>query len=191
MRQCPPSNPINTVQAGLFSAILTAFNVQSYQLLQPAPAPDPILIALQQISAQLTSFSMNPPFVNSTQPAYQQQDTPAPRAPRAAVWLNALWFSSLVLSLSSASIGIMVKQWLSEYRSGIPPNTSRETVRLRQHRFNHLIKWRVGDIVTAIPILLQLALALFLAGLVMLLRMLHPTVAGVVSVLVLLPRHSP
>ncbi|EIW53902.1 uncharacterized protein TRAVEDRAFT_87494, partial [Trametes versicolor FP-101664 SS1] len=48
------------VFAGLFSAILTAFNVQSYQLLQPAPTPDPVLVALQQISAQLSSFSNNP-----------------------------------------------------------------------------------------------------------------------------------
>ena len=31
-------------QAGLFSAILTAFNVQSYILLTPDPDPDPILL---------------------------------------------------------------------------------------------------------------------------------------------------
>ncbi|KAI0702785.1 hypothetical protein C8T65DRAFT_611898, partial [Cerioporus squamosus] len=43
---------IDTLLAGLFSAILTAFNVQSYQLLTP-PAPDPVVSALQQISAQL------------------------------------------------------------------------------------------------------------------------------------------
>ncbi|EIW53896.1 uncharacterized protein TRAVEDRAFT_98338, partial [Trametes versicolor FP-101664 SS1] len=115
---------IDTYLAGLFSAILTAFNVQSYQLLQPAPTTDPVLVALQQISAQLSSFSTNPPFVNSTQPAYRQTDTPTPRAPRAAVWLNALWFSSLILSLSSASVGIMVKQWLNEYCGGISPSTS-------------------------------------------------------------------
>ncbi|EIW54235.1 uncharacterized protein TRAVEDRAFT_132073, partial [Trametes versicolor FP-101664 SS1] len=40
------------VFAGLFSAVLTAFNVQSYILLQPA-APDPSLAVLQQMSAQL------------------------------------------------------------------------------------------------------------------------------------------
>ncbi|EIW56971.1 uncharacterized protein TRAVEDRAFT_83487, partial [Trametes versicolor FP-101664 SS1] len=130
------------VYASLFSAILTAFNVQSYQLLQPALTPDPVLVALQQISAQLG---------NSTQPAYRREDTPAPPAPHAAVWLNTLWFSSLILSLSSASIGILVKQWLNEYCSGISPSTSRETARLRQYRLNQLIKWRVGDIVMAIP----------------------------------------
>lgn len=40
------------------------FNLQSYQLLQPAPASDPVLFALRQISAQLSSFSTNPAFVN-------------------------------------------------------------------------------------------------------------------------------
>lgn len=170
----------------MFSAILTAFNVQSYQLLQPAPTTDPVLVALQQISAQLSSFSNNPPFVNSTQPAYRQTDTPTPRAPRAAVWLNALWFSSLILSLSSASVGIMVKQWLNEYCGGISPSTSRETARLRQYRLNNLIKWRVGTIVMSIPILLQLALSLFLAGLLILLWTLHNSVAAVASALVFL-----
>lgn len=170
----------------MFSAILTAFNVQSYQLLQPAPTLDPVLVALQQISAQLSSFSNNPPFVNSTQPAYRQTDTLTPRAPRAAVWLNALWFSSLILSLSSASVGIMVKQWLNEYCGGISPSTSRETARLRQYRLNNLIKWRVGAIVMSIPVLLQLALSLFLAGLLILLWTLHNSVAAVASTLVFL-----
>lgn len=170
-------------QAGLFSAILTAFNVQSYVLLQPTPQ-DPTLLALQQISAQLSSFSTNPPFINSTQPAFQQTDTAPPPVPRAAVWLNALWFSSLILSLSSASVGIMVKQWINEYQGGISSGHSRKTAQLRQYRLNGLIAWRVRDIVMVIPVLLQLALALFLAGMLVLLWTLDPTVATVSSVLV-------
>ncbi|KAI8984840.1 hypothetical protein BD414DRAFT_380825, partial [Trametes punicea] len=152
------------VFAALFSAILTAFNVQSYQMLQP-PTLDPVLGALQQISAQLSSFSTNPPFINSTHPAFKQTDAttvPSPLPPASAIWLNALWFSSLVLSLSSASIGIMVKQWLNEYNSGISSGTSREAARIRQHRLNNLKRWRVAEIMTMIPILLQLSLALFL-----------------------------
>ena len=100
-------------QAGLFSAVLTAFNVQSYTLLAPDPQ-DRLLDALQQISAQLGSFSVNPSFVNSTAPAVSQTPVPPPRAPRSAVWLNTLWFSSLIFSLSAASVGIMVKQCISK-----------------------------------------------------------------------------
>ncbi|KAI0369299.1 hypothetical protein BV20DRAFT_373446 [Pilatotrama ljubarskyi] len=172
------------VYAGLFSAILTAFNVQSYQLLQPA-VPDPTVLALQQISLQLRSYSVSPNFVNSTHSALLQTapDDAATPVPRTAIWLNALWFSSLILSLSAASVGIMVKQWLNEYSSGLS-GVSREAARLRQYRLNTLVKWHVAEIVIVIPILLQLALALFLAGLLVLLWTLHPAVAITASVLV-------
>ncbi|EIW53851.1 uncharacterized protein TRAVEDRAFT_132870, partial [Trametes versicolor FP-101664 SS1] len=174
------------VFAGLFSAILTAFNVQSYLLLQPA-APDPSFVVLQQISAQLGSFSVSPHFVNSTQPpSTSPSDVDArtpPRVPRWAVWLNSLWFSGLILSLASAAIGIMAKQWLNEYTSGLS-GTSRTTARIRQHRLNNLMKWHVDDIVGTIPVLLQLALLCFLAGLLVLLWGLHSTVAAIASMLV-------
>ncbi|KAI0832330.1 hypothetical protein BC628DRAFT_1309491, partial [Trametes gibbosa] len=171
------------VYAGLFSAILTAFNVQSYLLLQPTPV-DPSLLALQQISAQLSSFSTNSLFINSTYPALQRVDSPPPPVPTAAIWLNTLWFSSLILSLSSASIGIMVKQWINEYSSGISSSTSHKAAQLRQYRLNGLIEWHVRHIVMLIPILLQLALALFLAGILVLLWTLDSTVAIVASLLV-------
>ncbi|KAI1787537.1 hypothetical protein LXA43DRAFT_1098170 [Ganoderma leucocontextum] len=151
------------VYAGLFSAVLTAFNVQSYQLLQPDPT-DPMVATLQQISAQLNSFSINPSFINSTQPARSPDQLQLPfRAPVSAVWINTLWFASLVCSLASASIALIVKQWLYEMSKGLS-GTSRETARLRQYRLNSLIKWRVGAIVLIPSLLLQVALFLFLSG---------------------------
>ncbi|KAI0708749.1 hypothetical protein C8T65DRAFT_209367 [Cerioporus squamosus] len=170
------------VYAGLFSAILTAFNVQSYQLLTPPPATDPVIVALERISAQLSAFSVNPPFVNSTQPAFIHRD-PTPPASRWAVWLNVLWFSSLIFSLSAASVGIMVKQWLHEYNSGLS-GTSRQVARLRQLRLKSLKRWHVADIVSVLPVLLQIASALFFAGMLVLLWHLNRTVAIVGSILV-------
>ncbi|KAI0778951.1 hypothetical protein BD413DRAFT_122445 [Trametes elegans] len=171
------------VYAGLFSAVLTAFNVQSYQLLQPAPT-DSSLAVLQQISEQLTSFSVNPTFINSTRSALSPDEVNPPfRPPDSAVWINALWFSSLVCSLASASVALMVKQWLHELSVGVS-GTSRESARIRQYRVNSLRRWHVGGIVIVIPILLQIALVLFLAGLVVLLWTLHGTVAAIVSGLV-------
>ncbi len=164
--------------------MLTAFNVQSYQLLQPAPT-DAMLDALQQISTQLNSFSINPSFINSTQPARSSdQLPPLPfRAPASAVWINALWFASLVCSLASASIALMVKQWLYEESQGLS-GTSREIARRRQYRLNNLIKWKVGAIVLVPSLLLQLALFLFLAGLLILLWTIHEAVAAVITTLV-------
>ncbi|OJT11005.1 hypothetical protein TRAPUB_12459 [Trametes pubescens] len=174
------------VYAGLFSAVLTAFNVQSYILLQPA-VPDPSLAVLQQMSAQLASFSINAPFINSTQRSSSDRSNTdfSPPVPRWAVWLNALWFSSLILSLSSASIGILVKQWLSESTSD-SFGTSREVTRRRKYRLDSLVLWRVEDIIDIIPVLLQGAVALFLAGLLVLLWNLHHCVATVSAILIAL-----
>ncbi|KAI0730526.1 hypothetical protein C8Q76DRAFT_568443, partial [Earliella scabrosa] len=109
--------------AGLFAAALTAFNVESYQLLEPG------------------------------QPA-----------PMYAIVLNILWFSSLVLSLASGAMGIIVKQWLSEYRigmSGLSKN-SKEAIHRRQYRLINFSTWQVGFIVSALPVLLHVAFVLFL-----------------------------
>ncbi|OJT05042.1 hypothetical protein TRAPUB_4107 [Trametes pubescens] len=59
------------VFAGLFSAALTAFNVQSYLLLQPDNS-DTIILVLIGISAQLESFATA--SANSTRPAFTPPD---------------------------------------------------------------------------------------------------------------------
>ncbi|KAI0753559.1 hypothetical protein C8Q80DRAFT_520128 [Daedaleopsis nitida] len=170
------------VYGGLFSAILTAFNVQSYQLLQ-LNSQDLTLAALQQISAQLGSLSVNAPFVNSSQPVFSQSDVSASTVPAWAIWLNTLWFAGLICSLAAASVGIMVKQWLHEFLSGLS-GTSREIARRRQFRLNNLSKWQVATIVGCLPMLLQLSLVLFLSGLLVLLWQLDPIVAGVSTALI-------
>ena len=137
---------------------------------------------LRQISAQLNSFTMTPPFVNATHPTGPLDPAQAPfQAPACAVWLNALWFSSLVFSFASATLALFVKQWIYE---ATVTGTSRESARLRQCRLNGLIKWRVGAVVVALPILLQLSSILFLVGLSVFLWTLHTAVATVTSVLV-------
>ncbi|EIW63815.1 uncharacterized protein TRAVEDRAFT_87402, partial [Trametes versicolor FP-101664 SS1] len=49
------------VYAGLFSAVLTAFNVESYSLLQQNPT-DTTNALLAQLSAQISSFTINSSF---------------------------------------------------------------------------------------------------------------------------------
>lgn len=157
--------------------------MESYQFLQQSP-PDPTLALLQQISRQLDSFTFNPPFLNSTQ---QQStgvsDAPAPEPEAWTVVLNILWFSSLICSLASASVGILVKQWVHEYQTGVS-GTSMHSAHLRQSRLNSLHRWHVAEIVAVLPVLLQISLSLFFAGLLVLLWHLHPAVAAVASVLV-------
>ncbi|KAI0351149.1 hypothetical protein OH77DRAFT_974560 [Trametes cingulata] len=170
------------VYAGLFSAVITAFNVESYGLLQPQ-SPDASLAVLERISAQLSASSTNAAPLNVNRPLSELPSTSASPVPVWTIWLNILWFSSLICSLAAASIGITVKQWLQEYSSGLS-GASRHTARLRQRRLNSLAKWRVADITAALPVMLQLALAFYSIGLLVLLWNLHLMVAAIATSLV-------
>ncbi|RPD61654.1 hypothetical protein L226DRAFT_545226 [Lentinus tigrinus ALCF2SS1-7] len=166
------------VFAGLFSAVLTAFNIESYKLLQQQPE-DSVTAILTQISSQLNSFTVNQNFVNTTSPTHAA-NLPPFRPTAFAVRLNTMWFSSLVCSLLSASLGLLVKQWLREYLAG-SSNISRESIRIRQYRYEGLRRWYVPEIIMFLPILLQASLVLFFIGLLDLLWTLHPVVATVAT----------
>ncbi|KAI1791880.1 hypothetical protein LXA43DRAFT_382822 [Ganoderma leucocontextum] len=165
------------VFAGLFSAVLTAFNIESYKLLQEDPTETSAAL-LAQISAQLAAGSGN---TASASPS--SAGSASFRPDTRSIRINILWFSSLVLSLVSASIGILTKQWLREYMSNTA-SSHRENARIRQLRHEGFVRWNVPLTIALLPILLQIAMALFFAGLLDLLWSLHPAVAGVVTVLV-------
>lgn len=172
------------MQAGLYSAILTAFIIEAYHLLQPDPAIVSVQI-LHQVSQQLTSFSISSNFVNSTQPSISlpvfTQFTPA----RGSVCVNALWFCSLVCSLVTASLGILVKQWLREYLA-MDCIAAKERCRVRLSRRKGLVKYRVFELAAFLPFLLQISLVLFFIGLVEFIRPIHPPIGWVVFTLVAL-----
>ncbi|KAL6301864.1 hypothetical protein BKA93DRAFT_441342 [Sparassis latifolia] len=173
------------VFAGLFASVLTAFNIESYQLLQSNPSADATVLLLAQISTQLSSFSVSAGFVNSTQPPLPPTAVAGLEAPlisASSIRINSLWFSSLICSLSAASMGILVKQWLHQYLSDM--SVSRRGARTMQSRREGLAEWRVAIIVMVLPMLLQAALWLFLANLLELLWTLHRTVAIVATVFV-------
>ncbi|KIP08575.1 hypothetical protein PHLGIDRAFT_57566, partial [Phlebiopsis gigantea 11061_1 CR5-6] len=97
------------VFAGLFSAVLSAFLVETYQALQP-DSQQQIISLLQVISSQNYSFSAG--MLNVISPAA----IPPPfHAPIWALRVNGLWFASLILSLATGSVGMLVKSWLREY----------------------------------------------------------------------------
>ncbi|THH00001.1 hypothetical protein EW026_g2452 [Hermanssonia centrifuga] len=165
--------------AGLFSAVLTAFVVPSYLLLQPDNSQLSVQI-LDRISAQLARFEIVPPFINST--ASDSSVSPAFQVSTSARWMNCLWFLSLILSLSSALFGILAKQWIREYlqwrKDAAPP---RENVLLRQLRIEAWEDWEVSAGISTIPALLELAVVLFLVGLVVLVWTLDTVVAIVIT----------
>ncbi|OCH86290.1 hypothetical protein OBBRIDRAFT_838282 [Obba rivulosa] len=173
------------VFAGLFSAALTAFNVELYTALTPDPGTDLTNQILSQISAQLAVLSFNGSNFHSVQPSFPQSEVsnrPGPSAGK--VWINALWFSALVSSLSAAAIAIIVRQWLNYF---ISPTSSdpRRSVEVRCLRYNlGLLAWRVPEILSILPVLLLTSLVLFLAGLMVLLWSLNRVVASITTALI-------
>ncbi|TFK73551.1 hypothetical protein BDN72DRAFT_854769 [Pluteus cervinus] len=136
--------------AALFSAIVTAFAVGSYQWLQPnSPNPSPVPHSL-------------------------------------AVQINFFWFVSLTISLSVGSIAILCLQWVRQYQGWPSEMTDSGTMALRRQVFEGFIRWRVPDIIVALPMILQLALGFFGVGLIRLLWSLNRTVAISVSFVFLL-----
>ncbi|EEB94327.1 hypothetical protein MPER_06873, partial [Moniliophthora perniciosa FA553] len=78
------------VFAGLFSAVVTAFVIESYQWLAEDPADTTVTLLIHLISVQ-ASGSQATPFEPT-------QFTPDPSSIR----INVFWFLSLILSLTSA-----------------------------------------------------------------------------------------
>lgn len=139
------------LKAGLFSAVVTAFIVESYRSLQPDPN-DSIVT--------LSSYINDPSNSNSTAIPVLQSFSPTPSSVR----VNTFWFISLVLSLATVLVGIIALQWLREYQSYSTNLTSRDKYALFMMRADGLKTWHVPKIFTTLPLLLQSALILFFGG---------------------------
>ncbi|KAF5386514.1 hypothetical protein D9757_005877 [Collybiopsis confluens] len=159
------------VFAGLFSAAVTAFLIESYRWLQQSPENSTNLLLLQLLQ-QLQN--------NGTGVVLPENSLPSDSVSPLSIRVNVFWFSSLALSLSCAIIGILCKQWLREYQrdAALSP---RDALMLRQTRLESFEKWKVVDILSALPLLLQSALVLFFAGIVDLLWSLNTIVAVVLT----------
>jgi hypothetical protein len=93
----------------------------------------------------------------------------------AAIRVNVLWFASLIISLVTASFGMLVKQWLREYLAVENPSPQAR-LRIRHFREPELKRWAVYEIAGVLPLLLQLALGLFFVGLCYFTSMVHPSI---------------
>ncbi|KZV81469.1 hypothetical protein EXIGLDRAFT_844596 [Exidia glandulosa HHB12029] len=160
--------------AGLFSAVATAFVIESYQQLQPdnaayAAAALYILVAASNHSKAL---DLPPP----PDLAYGSS---------VSRWINGLWFTSILLSLAVALLSILVLQWIGEYRSrNIASAASpQEWARRRESYFQALNSWPVAELVAFLPVLLHLSLFLFFAGTVAFLWSLDQAISAWVIVL--------
>lgn len=119
---------------------------------------------------------------NTTVPSITRSGGRPPIPDHIVDLINGLWFSSLTLSLSSALIGIVSKQWLREYLRDAG-RSHKTNLAVRQVKFQGLTRWCVHAVITSIPLLLQVALFLFLAGVVYLLWHIQHRIALAITIL--------
>ncbi|KAJ7166704.1 hypothetical protein C8R46DRAFT_1271632 [Mycena filopes] len=145
--------------AALFSAILTAFIIESYKSLNPDPSNASVQL-LAQISGQLAAAA------NGS--VYHIPSPPTSFSPSiAALTCNALWFISLGFSLGCALIATLVQQWARDF---IHKTEMYSAPVIRARIFSYLYyglkRFQMHSVVEIIPLLLHASLLLFFSGLV-------------------------
>jgi hypothetical protein len=88
----------------------------------------------------------------------------------------------LAISLSVSSLAVLVKGWINALAVD-PSGSPRQVAHLRQSRHDGAEHWRLAYIIHSLPLLLLVALMLFLSGLVVFTWNLNRTIAGIVLVI--------
>ncbi|CAE6419618.1 unnamed protein product [Rhizoctonia solani] len=160
------------VFAALSSAIVTAFIIESSSSLQEDPA-DVSAQTLLVISQALMALA------NNTQPIGLTSPT-APDNPfipsRSSVAVNALWYLSLALSVSTSFLAILAKEWCHSFMTGRTGHPCLQA-RRRQQKWTMLERWKMRELILVLPSLMHLSLLLFAIGLCIYVWDLNPTVA--------------
>ncbi|KAF8494150.1 hypothetical protein F5888DRAFT_1805738 [Russula emetica] len=147
---------------GLFSAALAALLTVTVQDLRPN-------------SQDTSSFYLGNIYQILADPNATRASLPSPvlnpppfSPPRYTIWVNLLWFLSLVMSLSCALLATSLHQWARRYiRLTQPARCSPEKrARMRAFFADGLDEMHVPWAVEGLPTLLHLSLFLFFGGLV-------------------------
>ncbi|KAH9045872.1 hypothetical protein EDB83DRAFT_2553802 [Lactarius deliciosus] len=86
--------------------------------------------------------------------------------PKYAIWVNALWFLSLVIGLTCALLATLLQQWARRYLKVTQPRYSpHKRARIRAFFAEGVDKFPLPWAVEALPTLLHVSLFLFFAGL--------------------------
>ncbi|CAE6434554.1 unnamed protein product [Rhizoctonia solani] len=159
------------VFAALSSAIVSAFIIESSHLLQEDPA-DVSAQTLLVISQTLMTLA------NNTQSAgLIPTPTDTPFSPsRSAVAVNALWYLSLALSVSTSFLAILAKEWCHSFMTGRTGHPCLQA-RRRQRKWTMIEHWKMRELILVLPSLMHLSLLLFAIGLCIYVWDINPTVA--------------
>ena len=167
---CSGVRVLTLSQAGLFSAITSAFILDVQPQLQPDPNDE--TAALLRV---LIHKIDNTTFGNDT-PTLPQWTGP----PHTIVQVQAILYASLAASLLSAFLAMLGKQWLNRYASTDLRGTAIERSQNRQRKLDGIITWYFDQVMQSLPLMLQAALLLLGGALSRYLWEVNTTVASVV-----------
>ena len=160
------------VQAGLFSAVSSAFIVNMQSSLSPS-ASDTTNAVLMILVNKID---------NNTFPA-QEATLPVWTGPsNTTVWIQTLAYASLSSSLLGAFGAMLAKQWLGHFKTSRfgRGGALRERCQTRQKKFDGLEAWHFSTVLATLPIFLQLSLFFFGVALAANIWTMQHTVASVI-----------
>jgi hypothetical protein len=158
-------------QAGLFSAVTSAFIIEVNSQLQPDPNEE--TAALLRV---LIYKIDNTTFGGDVPPIPPQWNGP----PHMIVQVQAVLYASLAASLFSAFLAMLGKQWLNRYMSTDMRGTAIERNQNRQQKLNGIVTWCFDYVMESLPLMLQGALFLLGCALSRYLWEIDTTVASVI-----------
>ncbi|KAH9037337.1 hypothetical protein EDB84DRAFT_1577617, partial [Lactarius hengduanensis] len=149
------------VFTGLFSSTVATFIAISYPNLQQ----DPNIITqslLAQISQQLSNATVGITS-SSASPSTRTSFTPS----ASVVFVNSVWFLSLVLSLTCALMATLLQQWARRYFQMIQRHDAPHVrAHIREYFAQGARRFHISTLVEVLPSLLLISVLLFFAGLV-------------------------
>ena len=135
----------------MFSAVTAAFITQVDSKLQPDPNDETAaLLRVLIYKIDNTTFGDNVP----TPPQWTGP-------PYTIVQVQAILFASLAVSLFSAFLAMLGKQWLNRYESIDTWGSAIERSHNRQQKLDGIIVWYFDHVMGSLPLMLQAALLLF------------------------------
>jgi len=155
-------------QAGLFSAVSSAFIIDVQSKLEPDPND------MTAAYMRILIHTMN----NTLFPDADPNSTTWIGPPPEIVTVQSLLYASLATSLFAAFLAMLGKQWVNRYlrnRGGSTADKSRD----RQRKLDGFEKWHFRLAIESLPVILQFALLLLGCALSRYLWTISHTVAGV------------
>ena len=162
---------LTRLQAGLFSAVTSAFVIQVHSQLQPdSNVETAALLRVLVYKMDNTTFGGDVPKVPPLWTA----------PPTTIIVVQTFLYASLATSLFSAFLAMLGKQWLNRYSTIDMRGSEIERSQNRQRKLDGIVTWHFNHVMESSPLMLQFALLLLGCALSLYLWDIHKAIASVV-----------